>query len=157
MSTKASRAASSNEAAFAGSAPWNMLGDFGSQQLILATEIACAVFRGSEAMRKIQQQAAHDASMQQETVAQKLRNQSGPSDLLAIQADLMRFSLEGVTQYWQQLAAALVKMHGEMADCTSQVLQTAPERSLKPAIEAWQSVLLNSLNGSANYQASTQH
>ena len=157
MSTKTSRAASSSEAVFPVSAPWNMLGDLGCQQMILATEIASAVFRGSEAMRKIQQQAAHDASLQHDAIAQKLRNQSGPSDLLAIQAEMMRFGLQSVAQYWQQLTAAMVKTHGEMADCTSQVLQAAPEHGLKPAIEAWQSVLFNSLNGSANHQASTHH
>ncbi|MFI5444721.1 phasin family protein [Polaromonas sp. UC242_47] len=159
MSTKSSRAASSNEAASAGTAPWNLLADFGHQQLVLATESACAVFRGSEAMRKIQQQAAHDAALHHEAIAQKLRSQSEPSDLLAIQADLMRFNLQGATQYWQQLAAAMIQTQVDMAACASQVLQTAPENGLKPALEAWQSVLYNSLNGSANQanEASTQH
>lgn len=156
MNTKIPRAASSNEAATTKPAHWNLLADLGRHQLILATESACALFRGSEAMRKIQQQAAHDASSHHEAIAQQLRSQSGSSDLLAIQADLMRFNLEGATQYWQQLAAVMIKTQGDMAACTSQVLQTAPENGLKPALEAWQSVLFNSLNDSANH-ASTQH
>lgn len=159
MSTKTSRVASSNEPATAGSVPWNLLADFSRQQFILATESAGAVFRGSEEMRKIQQQAAHDASLHHEAIAQKLRNQSEPSDLLAIFADLMRFNLEGGMQYCQQIATVMMKTQGDMAACTSQVLQAAPENGLKPALEAWQSVLYNSLNGSTNQasQASTQH
>ncbi|WP_421955297.1 phasin family protein [Polaromonas sp.] len=154
MSTKTSHAAPSTEAMTARSAPWNLLADLGRQQLILATESACAVFRGSEAMRKIQQQAAHHASVHHEAVAQKLRSQSEPSDWLAIQSELMRFDLQGATQYWQQLAAAMIKTQVDMATCGTHLLHTAPENGLKPALEAWQAILHNSLNGTAN-QANT--
>ncbi|SFC25669.1 Phasin protein [Polaromonas sp. OV174] len=136
MNTQTSRTVPSIEASSAGLSSWSLLADLGRQQFILATESACAVFRGSETIRKIQQQAAHHAALQHDAAAQKLRNQSGPSDLLVIQADLMLSNLQGATQYWQQLAAAMIKTQVDMAACTSQVLQTAPEYGLKPALEA---------------------
>lgn len=53
MSTQTVRTASLGEATAAALAPWNLLGDLGRQQLLaLATEITCAMFRGTEAMRK---------------------------------------------------------------------------------------------------------
>lgn len=54
MSTQTVRPVSPGEATATALAPWNLLGDLGrQQQLALATEITCAMFRGTEAMRKI--------------------------------------------------------------------------------------------------------
>jgi len=53
MSAKTSRPAPARDAAGADLAPWNLLADLGRQQLALASETACTLFRGSQAMRKI--------------------------------------------------------------------------------------------------------
>lgn len=154
MSTKASRQASPHEAGSAGSAPWNLLADLGRQQFALATENASALFRGSEAVRKIQQEAAHEALLRHEAVAQKLRAGCEPGDLLALQSDLLRFDLQGATQYWQQLAAAAFQTQVEMMGCASRVLGTESGSGFKPALEAWQSVFAGSHNGSASHPTS---
>jgi hypothetical protein len=102
-------------------APWNLLSDLGRQQFALATESACAMFRGSEAMRKVQQEAAHHSSEHHEAAAQKLRGPCAPAELLAIQSDLLRFDMQEAAQYWQQMADAALKAQLEMMGCASQM------------------------------------
>jgi len=133
---EASRPPLSREAASADPTQWNLLADLGRQQLALATESACAMFRGSEAMRKIQQQAAQQASEHHQAVAQKLRGPCEPTDLLAIQSDLLRFNLQGAALYWQQLGVATLKTQVEMMSCASQMRATESASEPKPALEA---------------------
>lgn len=88
--------------------------DLPRQQMALATEGACAMFHGFEAMRHIQEKAAHDALSQYSTAAQRLREASDPAQLLNIQADLMRFDVDGATRYWQQMGAVAVDMQNDL-------------------------------------------
>lgn len=155
MSTEASRPAQASASQNTGAPPWNLLADFSRQQLILWTESACALLRGSETIRNIQQQTAHDASLRHEDAVRKLRDQDEPSAYLAIQADLLRANLQAAAQYWQQIASAIIKTQIDIAACNSQLMQTVPESSLKPALAAWQSAL-NPLNSSSN-QTSSSH
>lgn len=156
MNTEASRTAHASATQNAGASPWSLLTDFSRQQLILWAESACTLLRGSETIRNIQQQAAHDACSHHEEAAQKLRDQGEPADILAIQADLLRLNLQAAAQYWQQIASAVIKTQIDFAACNSQLLQTVPGNSLKPALAAWQSALYNPLNSSSN-QAGAAH
>ncbi len=143
MSAKSSRPAPAREAASTDLAPQNLLAELSRQQLALATESACALFRGSEAMRKIQQQTAHQASLQHEAAAQKLRGKCEPADLLAIQSDLLRFDLQEATRYWQQLAAAALQTQVEMMGCASHLFDAGSQKGLKPVLETVQTALVS--------------
>lgn len=134
MSAKTPRAAPAREAP----APWNFLADLSRQQLSVATDASCAMFRGFEAMRNIQQQAAHDASARHEAAAQKLHGSTcQPADLMAIQAALLRDDLESATRYWQQLAATALEMQTEMMGCTSHLLDSETALETVSALEAF--------------------
>lgn len=122
MSAKTSRVATSLKTDGNGPAPLNFLTNLGRQQLAAATDAASAMFRGSEAMRAIQQQAAHEASLRHQAAAQKLHRGCAPADLLAIQSDLLRFDLQGATQYWQQITTAALQSQIEMMASASQLL-----------------------------------
>ena len=61
MATKRHTTPSAAPVAATPEAAWNAASDLPRQQLSLATESACAMFRGFEAMRKIQERAAHQA------------------------------------------------------------------------------------------------
>jgi hypothetical protein len=122
MSAKVSRAASSLKTAGNSAVPQNFLADLGRQQLVAATDAACAMFRGSEAMRAIQQQAAHEASLRHQAAAQKLHSGCAPADLLAIQSDLLRFDMQGATQNWQQITTAALQSQIEMMASASHLL-----------------------------------
>ena len=99
--------------------PWNMFAEFGRQQVALATEGAAVLFQGFEAMRKIQEQAAHQVCMLHETAAEKLKKAGEPEELLKIQSELLRFDVEATSGCWQQLAAAALEMQAEMLGCAA--------------------------------------
>ncbi|MBC5763936.1 phasin family protein [Ramlibacter albus] len=110
--------------------------EFPRQQAAVACEAACAVFRGFEAIRKVQEQAAHQAQVRHAAAAEKLRRPVKPAELFALQADLARFDMEAALRYWQSLAAAAVEMQTDVAGCCThlvdagKVLETA--HSLEP-------------------------
>ncbi len=151
MSSKTSPPASNHEAVAVNLAPMNLMVDLGRQQLALATESACALFRGSEAMRKIQHQAAHQACAHHEAAAQRLRETCEPADLLAVPSDLLRLNLQEAAEYWQALMANALKTQFEMMGCANRIFNTKAENGFKPALEAWQAAMTGSLNGVANW------
>jgi hypothetical protein len=88
--------------------------DLPRQQMALATESACAMFQGFEALRHIQEKAAHDALTHYSNAAQRLREARNPAQLLEIQADLMRFDVDGAAHYWQQIGVVAMDMQNEL-------------------------------------------
>jgi hypothetical protein len=111
MSTRKPHAAGDGSAAATDAIP---LGDLPRQQLVASTNAACAVLRGFESIRRIQQATAHEALAQHRAVAQKLREPCQPMELLAMQAELVRHDLQGAAMYWQQLGAAVIEMQREL-------------------------------------------
>lgn len=99
--------------------PWNMFAEFGRQQVDVATEGAGVLLRGFEAMRKIQEQAAHQAGVRHRAAAEKLRKGCAPAEILGIQSELLRFDVEAASRYWQQLGAAALEMQTQLLGCTA--------------------------------------
>lgn len=140
MSAKTPRAAVPPKTGSIDATPQNFLADLGRQQLA-AADAACAMFRGSEAMRAIQRQAAHEASLRHQAAAQKLHGSCAPADLLAIQSDLLRFDLQGATQYWQQITTAALQSQIEMMASASQLLTHGQNGGWKSALENFQAAM----------------
>lgn len=113
---------------------WRAASDVPRQQMSLATESACAMFRGFESMRKIQEHAAHEALQHYSDAADKLRQAGEPAQWVAIQADLLRFDFEGATQYWQQLGAAAMDMQRELMDCCVHMVDLPALRRVTPVM-----------------------
>lgn len=141
MTAKNHRSVAAREAAVVASAPFELLTEFGRQQLAIAAEGACALFRGSENMRRIQQQAAHQACSHYEAAAQKLRGMPDAAGLMSIPSDLLRFDLQEASHYWQQLAETALKTHIDMMGAAGQMLSVGASSGLKPALQAWQTAL----------------
>lgn len=131
-----------HEAAESELAPWNLLSELGRQQLAIVTESASAMYRGSEALHKIQQETAHEAAMRHAQAAQKLFSPCQPADLLTIQSELLCTDMESAGQYWQQLAAATMHTQREMMASMSHLLDSNPSGTgLKSAMEAFQAAI----------------
>jgi hypothetical protein len=141
MTSKTSRPASSHEVQGNGLTPWSFLADLSRQQMSFATEGACALFRSSEAIRQVQQQAAHHASEQYAAAAQKLRGATQPAELLAVQAELLRFDLEEANRYWQKLMTAALQAQTEMMGTASHMLDNEAGGGVKSALQAMQSAI----------------
>lgn len=147
MSTRKAPTAASPETAAPNTAVHDMLADAGRRQMAFATSTAAILFRGSEEIRYIQQQAAQQATERHETVAQKLRENCTPADLLAMQADLLNFDFQGSAKYWQAIASAMLKTEMELMACATHIAGSRPGEALKPALEAWKATLTNAVNG----------
>ena len=130
--------------------PLNLMANLGQQQLALMVQSACAMFRGSQAIREIQKEAAHQAEARHEEAAQKLRGPCKPADLASIQSDLLRLDIQEATQYWQHLGAAMLKTQVEMMGSVNQVLSNGADSqgAYRPLIDVWQSMTGRSFNGS---------
>jgi hypothetical protein len=127
--------------------PLAAAGDLQRMQMRMATESLCAVFRAFEAMRRVQEHAAHTALTRHAAAVERLNRPCDTSELMNIQSDLMKFDLEAAGQYWQQLWAAGMQMQAELANCN---LHLMDENGLREAAATWQSVPLFQMpNGSA--------
>jgi hypothetical protein len=111
MSTRKPHAAANGHSAIPDVAT---LHDLPRRQLAACNHAACAMFRGFEAIRRIQQGAAHEALAHHTAIARKLNGPCEPADLLALQADLLRFDVRRAAMYWQQLGAAVLEMQREL-------------------------------------------
>ncbi len=152
MSTRNSRSSASPETAAPQAAAQKMLADASRQQMALITSTAAILFRGSDEIRHIQQQAAQQATERHETVAQKLRDNCTPSELMAMQANLLNFDVQGSVKYWQAIAEAMLRTEVELMACATHIADSPSGEGLKPALEAWKTALANIVN-SAGAQA----
>lgn len=119
---------------------FDFLADFGREQLALVMDASCAMFRGFEAMRTIQQQAAHQASARHEAAAHKLRAPCAPADLMAIPFGLLQDDLQNATRYWQELAATALETQTEMMGCTSHLFNADTALEAASAVEAFDAI-----------------
>lgn len=87
--------------------------DWATQQFAVAGESAAVLFRGLEAMRRIQAQALQQVAERRTATAGRLRDGAVP-DVLALQAGLLRQDLENVTQCWQALATTAAETCAEL-------------------------------------------
>lgn len=146
MSTRNSRSNATDETSNAVLAPLNLMADLPRRQLALATQSASAVFRASEAMRKMQQQAAHRAMVQHEEAAERLRGACDFNELMTIQAELLRFNMQEAAQYWQQLTTAALKVQADMVSSAGQVMDAS---GAEPTLDSLQRAFAASLDGQA--------
>ena len=135
MSTRKKAAAA--EAARLPFAPLDFVADFARQQLSVVNEANGAMFRGFEAMREIQQQAAHDAAVRHEAAVQQLRNPGAPVEFASLQSSLLQEDLQGAGRYWRDLMGAALEMQVEMMGCASHLLDSEAAIESVSALEAF--------------------
>lgn len=105
------------------------MAELSRRQMAAVVQGGCALFRGFERIRGIQERAAHEALAEYEEAAEKLARQGSMLELLAVQTELLRFDAQGAALYWQQLGAAALEMQsqimGAVAAAETKVLQEA--------------------------------
>jgi hypothetical protein len=100
------------------------MSDFGREQLAVFTDASGAVFRGIDAMRGVQQQAAQEAAARYEDAARRLRESAAPADLVAIPFSLLQEDLQGAMRYWQELAGTVLETQTEIMGCAWHLLDS---------------------------------
>ena len=112
----------------------NFLTDVSRRQFALASEGISALCRGSEVMRGIQRDAAHETAAYHADVARKLRDPCQPGDLMALQSELMRYGLQSAGKYWQQLGAQMMQTQVDMVSSVSQLLEADKAGTMPPPL-----------------------
>lgn len=120
---------------------WHALTELGRQQLAAATLSTSALCRGSEALRKVQQEIAHEASLRHAEVAKKLSAPCQPTDMMELQGELMRSNMQSTTRYWQQLLAVALQTQREMMESMGGLLDSKADGGMRSAMEAFQSIV----------------
>ncbi len=120
---------------------WHALTELGRQQMAAATLSTSALCRGSEALRKVQQEIAHEASLRHEQVAKKLSGPCQPTQMMELQSELVRSNMQSVTQYWQQLMEVAVQTQREMMEGVTGLMDSKSEGGMKSVLEAFQSIV----------------
>lgn len=120
----------------------NLLSELPRRQLALMSQSAVALYRCSQAVRQVQQEAAGRALAHQQALTQRLLEPMNATDLMQLQQDLLRFNFQEGVQYWQQLAAAAVKTQQDLVSGAAEVMDTGAE----PSLDALQRVFEASLD-----------
>ena len=136
MTATARRRAAAREAAPAPFAPLDFLTDLSRQQMAVAADASCAMLRGVEAMRRIQQEAAQAASARHEAVAGRLRGACTPADMLALQSTLLQADWQSASRYWQDIAGAALETQVEMMCCAGRLFDSETAIEAASAVEA---------------------
>lgn len=125
MATKQIRTKASAEGASVPAVPsWDWALDFGRQQVAVASESAATLFRGLDAMRRIQEQAAREATEHHAALAARMGGRYTPAELMLLQGELLRYDMEAVARCWQQLAGAALELTTELCACSAQLVDT---------------------------------
>jgi hypothetical protein len=110
----------------------------GKQQLAWSIDLATAMFKGAEAMRRAQLNAAHLARVRHENVAERLLDARDLAGVMALQAELLRFDMAGATRYWQELFDMSWRTGTEMLTCASRALEAGEGEGVKSAFQVLQ-------------------
>ncbi|MDB5869689.1 MAG: hypothetical protein JWP96_2021 [Polaromonas sp.] len=160
MKAKTSSASTAQQVSDNAFIPWNLMSDFGRQQLALVTETASTMYRGNESLRKIQQDASHQASVCCAEAAEKLSGPCQPAEILSIQTELMRNNMQGASQYWQQFTAVALQTQREMMSSMTHMLDNEKGGGgIKSALEAFQASIPPMATSffASNTSASNEH
>lgn len=120
---------------------WHAFTELGRQQLAAATMSTSALCRGSEALRKVQQEIAHEASLRHAQAAKKLSSPCQPADMMALQTELIRSNMQSATQYWQQLLEVALQTQREIMESMTGLADGKSDAGMKSVLEAFQSVV----------------
>ncbi|MCM5680576.1 phasin family protein [Schlegelella sp. S2-27] len=107
----------------------------GKQQLAWSIDLAAALFKGAETMRRAQLNAAHLARVRHENVAERLSEARDLASVMALQAELLRFDMAGAARYWQELFDLGLRTGVEMLGCTGRAMEPGDGDGAK---SAWQ-------------------
>jgi hypothetical protein len=119
-------------------------------QLAEVAEATAVIYSATESIQQINQQLTQRAALRHKQIADRLRQASNPAELLAIQSEMITSGLQEAAQYWQDLAAAALKVQTEMMERNA-----APQpggssaQAGNTALEAWQKMFTAPLNASS--------
>lgn len=107
----------------------------------MVMEAACAFFRSSEAMHRIQQQTAHQLRLRHESATHQLHAGCTSANLLDIPSELLNFDVARASQCWQQLATLALQTQLELITSASHLHDCPASDTLRATLSTCQTAL----------------
>lgn len=118
-------------------------------QLAEVAEATSVMYSATESIQQINQQLTQRAALRHQQIADRLREASSPAELLAIQSTMFTSGLQEAAQYWQDVAAATLKVQTEMMERNAAHQPGAASANAgNTALDAWQKLFTAPLNTS---------
>ncbi|MCC2675777.1 MAG: hypothetical protein K0Q43_4031 [Ramlibacter sp.] len=109
-----------------------------------------ALLQGAQAFHQVQLQMLQRMALVHQQAAEKLRAATSPSEMVALQGQLMVQGWQQAMQYGQELMTASMKVQGEMLGKAGQQQPSAANNG-PVTFQAWQNVILDALNGAGKH------
>ena len=110
----------------------------GKRQLAWWIDVSTVMFKGAEAMRRAQLNAAHLARVRHEEVAERLLAAQDLAGVMALQSELLRFDTAGATRYWQELFDLASRTGADMLGCAGRAVEAGEGEGVKSLFQALQ-------------------
>lgn len=109
-----------------------------------------SLLQGAQAFQQVQMQMLQRMALVHQQAAEKLRAATSPSELVALQGQLMVQGWQQAMQFGQELMTASMKVQSEMLGKAGQQQPSAANNG-PVTFQAWQNVMLDALNGAGKH------
>lgn len=120
------------------------------ESLAQVAQGASTLLQGAQAFQQVQLQMLQRMALVHQQAAEKLRSATSPSELVALQGQLMVQGWQQAMQYGQEMMTASMKVQGEMLGKAGQQRSSGTD-SGPVTFQAWQNVMLDALNGAGKH------
>jgi hypothetical protein len=120
----------------------------GLAQVVQSTS---TLLQGAQAFQQVQLQMIQRMALAHQQAAEKLRSATSPSELVAVQGQLMVQGWQQAMQFGQELMTASMKVQSEMLGKAGQQQQRSAANEGPVTFQAWQNVMLDALNGAGKH------
>ncbi len=110
-----------------------------------------ALLSRAQAFQQVQLQMLQRVALVHQQAADKLRSATSPSEMVALQGQLLFQGWQEAMQYGQELMAASIKVQSELLNKIGQQQQIG-RNSGPVTFQDWQKVMLDALNGGVGQQ-----
>ena len=107
------------------------------------------LLHGAQAFQQVQLQMLQRMALVHEQAAEKLRSTTSPSDMMALQGQLVIQGWQQAMQYGQELMTATMKVQSEVLGRAGQ--QPVAANNGPVSFQAWQNAMLDALNGAGKH------
>jgi hypothetical protein len=120
------------------------------ESLVQVVQGTSTLLQGAQAFQQVQMQMLQRMALAHQQAAEKLRSATSPSEIVALQGQLVVQGWQQAMQYGQELMTASMKVQGDMLGKAGQQ-QPAAANNGPVTFQAWQNVMLDALNGAGKH------
>lgn len=109
------------------------------------------LLEGAQAFQQVQLQMLQRMALVHQQAAEKLRSATNPSDMFALQGQLVVQGWQQAMQYGQELMTAAMQVQSGILGKAGQQQQRSAANEGPVSFQAWQNAMLDALNGAGKH------